>query len=91
MVRVPTHSAAAQRSRWLAEISEALEEAQALLGRLSVSELKRLDLLELSVRLEAARTEALALRIGRRDGTAQTDQEWINPLPWDRRGDDRDA
>jgi hypothetical protein len=76
---------AAQRARWLAELSNALEEAQTLLWSLDAADLRKVDVLDLSARLEAARAEVRALRLGRTgEQASQFSPNWTNQLLWDR-------
>lgn len=84
MTGVPTDVAATQRSRWLAEISDALAEAQDLVWQLAMTGSRDVDALDLSARIESARAEAQSMRINRaaRDAV-QMDPEWISS-PWDR-------
>jgi hypothetical protein len=83
MVRVPADVAAA-RARWLAELSEALDEAQALLSRLEPAELWRIDALDLSARVEAAQAHVRMLQSARRIKAPEPHPEWRRMLPWDR-------
>ena len=74
---------ASDRARWLPELSEALEKAQTLIGRLGAD----IETLDLSARVETARAEVRSLRLNRLDGKA-TDfaPHWTNP-PWDARAE----
>ena len=83
MVRVPTEETAAQRARWLGELSSALEEAQGLIWRISSTE--DLDLLDLSAQVESARAEVLSLRLGRSDEPSEHGPEWTNQSVWQSR------
>lgn len=65
MCSVPIEVPAAARARWLAELSQALEEALRLFGRLDGGCLPRAELFELYMRLEAARLEVQSLRLSR--------------------------
>lgn len=62
---VPTEVPAAARARWLAEISEALNEAHQLLVELQLPAERRLEVRELFVRIEAVRREVQSLRLSR--------------------------
>jgi hypothetical protein len=67
----------------LAEVSEALGEAQKLLLRLGPDDVRDIDSLDLLARVEAARVEVRSLRIckfGKR--RANPPPEWSNLLPW---------
>jgi hypothetical protein len=74
--------AAADRARWLGELTEVLEEAQQLIWRLGVAELLEVDALDLLARLESARAEARSLRLGRLSDPISS-PEWSDPIPWD--------
>jgi hypothetical protein len=88
VVRVPTDVTAAQRARWLVELSDALRDAQELLCRLGRADLHEVDALELSARVEAAIAEARSLQLGRiKDEQRRVHPEWSN-LPWNARVDD---
>jgi hypothetical protein len=83
VVRVPTDVTAAQRARWLAELTDALDEAQTLVWRLGVSEMRQIEAFDLLARLEAARAEARSLQLSRlREIASPSGPEWTNPL-WD--------
>lgn len=60
--RLPTEVSAAERARWLAELADALEQAERLLW--SLSDLPKIDpqVRELYGSLDAARAEVQALR-----------------------------
>jgi hypothetical protein len=81
---------AAERARWLAELSDALEQAQALVWRLGPAEGRRIDALDLSVRLETARAQVRSLRLSRASEPSEdSNPDWSNRLPWDRPRTDR--
>lgn len=87
MVRVPTEVTAAQRARWLAELSHALEEAQRLIWRLSEEGVSAADTLDLAARLETARAEVRSLRLGRTtQESSELNPKWIDQALWDRAG-----
>ena len=65
MCSVPTQVPAAARARWLAEISEALDEAHQALVKLQVPSDRRAEALELFARIEAAKLEVQSLRLSR--------------------------
>jgi hypothetical protein len=72
---------AAERARWLAEISVALSEARQLVKELGAAE-GRFEALELYAQIEALRLEVEAMRVRRREPFApETGSEWSNP-PW---------
>lgn len=62
---VPTEVPAADRARWLAEVSQALDEARALLHALSVNEGEYELACDLNARIEIARFEVQSLRLSR--------------------------
>lgn len=57
--------AAAARARWLAEVAAALDQARSLLIELGASSGTTPERIELYVRIETARLEVQALRLGR--------------------------
>ena len=79
MNRVPIEVSAAERARWLAELAEALEQAERLVW--SLGDLPQTDpeVTELYGSLDAARAEVQALRF-KRAALAQPALEpfWIN-------------
>lgn len=80
---------AAERSRWLAELAQAVDQAQRLARTLSASESNGSQAKELFGRLESVRIEVDALR----RGTWVTRSIEIDPLrtnlfPWNRRRKD---
>lgn len=83
VVSVPTEVPAAQRAQWLAELSEALDQAKALLNNLGISGERSPGMFELYLRIEAARLEVHSLRLSRslhpRDNH---DPEWTRLPPW---------
>lgn len=85
----PQHgTAAAERARWLAQLAQAVEQAQRLAWSLSVSQQSTAEVEELSRSLEAVRIEIEALRRGR-PGIPQReiDPFWSGLLPWSGRPD----
>ena len=74
---------AAQRARWLAELTDALDEAQSLVWRLGNAEMRAIDAFDLLARLEAARAEARSLRLSRVRQPPCSNPEWTDPVPWD--------
>ena len=83
MTRVPADAIATQRARWLAELSDALDEAQDLVWQMAIAEGRDFNALDLSARVEAARAEARSMRLGRMDrGSLEDDPNWSKPLPW---------
>jgi len=89
--RVPTSVTFAERARWLAEVSQALAEAQNFLWRMGQADLRMIDALDLSARLDDARAVARSLQVARpNDCGSDLCPEWINH-PWDRHIDDLGA
>jgi hypothetical protein len=85
MERVPGEDLAAQRARWLAELSEALDEARRLMKRLGAAE-GQMEIVELYARIEAIRLEIEAIRLGRRYAASnELDPKWIGFIPWQMR------
>jgi acyl-CoA reductase-like NAD-dependent aldehyde dehydrogenase len=83
--RGSTDVSTATRARWLAELAEAIEEAQELVIRLAAAEGRRAEALDLSVRLGAARAEVQSLRRNRiTDAAGHIDPDWSKQLPWER-------
>ena len=62
--RVPTEVSAVDRAQWLAELAEALEQAQRLAWQLGADDGGNAEAMELYGRLEAARLEVQSLRMG---------------------------
>jgi hypothetical protein len=65
MCSVPIEVPPADRARWLAELAQALDEAQRLFRQLDVRTIPRADAFELFMRIEAARLEVQSLRLSR--------------------------
>lgn len=85
VVRVPVYVTSAQWAGWLAELSEALDEAQRLVWRLTPIDGRNCDALDLAARIEAALAQVQSLRLARRNaGGHDSHPEWSNLLPWDR-------
>lgn len=73
---------AAQRARWLAELAGALDEACELVERLATGESHAVAI-DLSARIDAARSEVETLRLKRSRGGGQDfGPEWSNGVPW---------
>jgi len=83
MLGVPAEMAAAERARWLADLSDALNQAHELLVNLDLDGKRRLEARELHWRIEAARLEVQSLRLSR-SVTQRPEKapEWIDSLPW---------
>lgn len=75
--RVPIESCAAERAQWLAELANALEEAQRLAWHLSMSSERAAEALNLYGQLEAVRVEVQSLRLRRANGIgSNSDPDW---------------
>ena len=82
--RVPSEVSAAERARWLAELAEAIEQAQRLVWTLGMAHGRSAEALDLYARLESARAEVQALRLSRtRERRHSFDPNWSEKLPWD--------
>ena len=74
---------AAERARWLAELAQAVDQAQRLAWSLGVSEASVAEVEGLYCRLEAIRIEIDALRRGSRPTRQmETDPLWTSLLTW---------
>ena len=83
MHRVPKPSSASERAHWLAELAQALEQAQRLAWRLDAE--AGPEAMELYSRLEAARMEVRSLQLGRlKVAPDDHDPKWASFLPWSR-------
>jgi hypothetical protein len=82
--RVTSDVPSAERVRWLAELAEAIDQAQKVAWRIGVAEGDNAEAKELYGRLEAARVEVDALRRGSfRPAPHRTDPDWLKQLLWD--------
>ena len=83
MVRVPTDVSAGECARWLGELSEALDEAQALVCVLAASDPWSTEKLDLAARIEAARVQVRSLLLRRRSAAAaEFPPEWTIRSLW---------
>ena len=83
MCSVPSNELAAERARWLAELSDALDDAYRLLCNSSLWAERLPQTRELCFRIEAARLEAQSLRRSRSlTRRKENGPEWIESLPW---------
>ena len=83
MSRVSRDASAAERARWLAELSEVLDEAHKLASELGLAHIDGAEAMELRMRLAAARTQVRALQLGRpEDRSDEADPKWSNPPVW---------
>ena len=84
MVSVPTEVPAAERARWLAELSDALNVAHELVITLNCHGDRRAETRELYLRIEAARFEVQSLRLSRSLSPREANRpEWIDSPPWE--------
>ena len=81
MVRIPSAESAAERARWLAELTAALDEARDLVRRLAVEE-ARIDAIDLAARIEAVRSDVERMRLRRAAGARDFGPEWTKDIPW---------
>ena len=65
MCSVPTEVPATERARWLAELSEALDNAHQILMQLVLPTDRRADAIDLFLRIQAAKLEVQSLRLSR--------------------------
>nr|NUR38175.1 hypothetical protein [Sphingomonas sp.] len=81
---VPTEvPATAERARWLAELSDVLNEAHDLLTSLNPQGEQRPDAFELYLRIEAARLEVQSMQLSRSlQPRQETGPKWIGSDPW---------
>jgi hypothetical protein len=83
MCGVPTDMSAAERARWLAELSDALNNAHDFLVGLNFRDEQRLEARELFLRIEAARFEVQSLRLSRSlSERRDNDPKWIRSSAW---------
>jgi len=77
---------AAERSRWLAELAEAVVQAQRLARIMGVSDGKCGQANELYRRLEWVRIEVEGLRrASSKTHSTEIDPKWMDLVPWNRR------
>jgi len=87
--RGSAESSSAGRARWLAELSDALQQAHDLMWKLGMGDAGGAAAMELYLRVETARLEVQALRLGRRyDKPQEIAAEWTESSPWKRSGTD---
>lgn len=80
---VPAQIPAADRARWLAELSEVLNEAHEVMLHTDFSEQQRAAANELYLRIEAARLEVQSLRLSRSlNPRPEPVPEWMQSAPW---------
>ncbi len=86
MVRLPSWNGASARTQWLFEVYEALDEAQQLLLRLGPTSGDSHRLIDLHLRIGAARLEARSLQLRRPMSSEDlSSPEWSEFHPWQRR------
>jgi hypothetical protein len=80
--QLPSQASAAERARWLAELAEALAEAQALTWGLGTVG-RQAEALQIYGEIELLAAEVRALRLGgRTDRAEKDDPDWRENLPW---------
>ena len=81
--RDSTEESAAARARWLAELTEALLQAQELTWRFGQTVGESPDAMDLFARLEAVRGEVRSLQLRKVPGRdAEKGPEWTSKSPW---------
>lgn len=81
MHRAPDQAVALERARWLAELAQAIAQAQKLAWSLGVVEGDNGEARELYARLEALRAEVDSLRFGDWvDVRTEIDPKWVQSL-----------
>jgi hypothetical protein len=79
--RVSSQEHAADRARWLAELSAALDDARRLVKQLGADE-GRIEAVELYARIEAARLQIQAMRLMEPVAERQLHPQWRENVPW---------
>ena len=82
MCSTPVEVPAAVRARWLAELADALEQAEQLLKRLAAGGRRDSVIVELELRIGAAKFELESLRTSRQP-RPESSPRWINFPPWE--------
>lgn len=85
--RVPADVTAAQRARWLAELSSALDRARDVLREVDEARRPDVDTHDLAAQVERARAQVRSLRLIPRAQLDFDPPEWSSLLLWDRRND----
>ena len=81
-MRVPSEASSAERARWLAELAEALIEAQQLVWQIGFAS-DHPEAMELYGRIEAALSDVQRFRLGRLPAAKHPiTPEWTNPTLW---------
>lgn len=79
---------AAERARWLAELSKALDEAHKLAATLGLHHSEGPEAAEFCARLAAARAQVKGLRLGRgEDASGDQSPKWTNHAIWPKNTD----
>jgi hypothetical protein len=82
--QAPIEISAAERARWLGELSEALDSARAVMVRLELDPHGSVAAMELYLRIEAARLQVQALRLRRGEpADQQVDPNRTGIMPWE--------
>jgi len=76
--------ATVERARWLAELAQALEQAQDLISEVGKVRERRGAALDLSARIEAACAEVRSLRLRMSETPDKSHPDWSKNLPWNR-------
>lgn len=83
MCGVPAEKSAVGRARWLAQLSDALNDARAALASLSLRDDQWPEARDLFVRIEAARVEVEMLRLSRSlNVRSEISPKWTEISPW---------
>lgn len=83
MRRDRADESAAARARWLAELTEALLQAQDIAWRIGQTRGQSSEAMDLYARLEAVRGEVRSLQLRSAPGRkAETGPKWTNRSPW---------
>ena len=91
MSREPKETAAAERARWLADLSLALDETHKLASELGIPRMHSAEAAELWARLSAARAQVQGLRLGRADDeTDDHDPKRRHPAIWPKSASDEE-
>jgi len=81
----PVEVPAAARARWLGQVAESLEQAERLLNRLRFAGCDGAGLVELELRIGAAKREVDLLRASR-PPRSESDPRWASFAPWSSSG-----
>jgi len=80
---VPVEEPAAARAIWLAQLEEALKDAQRLLQQIPLTQQQQSSAQEVHLRIQAARLEVQALRLSRsHDLPGKVRPDWTGTSPW---------